>query len=159
MGWVGAPDPTGIAGVESAPVYRIWSEPVIHVGDCEIIPAASYEIRATPDGVVFTAPLSVSTIAQPAPKFYGDVVGVFNGSEWTAPQGVVNFADVTAVQQRAQSAATAPHVTRADVVTVGIGDPCLNRIGNTADVFLILKAFQSNAYPFTTDPALCPPCP
>lgn len=69
-GWVGLPDGNGLANVVTAmPAPRVWSEPVVHVADCDVHPVADYEIRTTGDGVTFSAPLMVRTIVQPSPKF------------------------------------------------------------------------------------------
>ncbi|MBI4717920.1 MAG: PQQ-dependent sugar dehydrogenase [Planctomycetes bacterium] len=158
--WVGDPDGTGIAqAVTTMPAPRVWAEPVVHVGDCEVIPVASFELRASPNGVVFTVPLVVNTIAEPLPKHWGDTVGDVQSGAWTAPNGVVNVNDFVAVLQKFLELATAPHLTVADVQGVSSTDPCLNRTANIADVFLLIKAFQGNAYPFTTDPSQCPGCP
>ncbi|MBI4717761.1 MAG: hypothetical protein HY763_08165, partial [Planctomycetes bacterium] len=183
-GWVGTPNASGIAGVlPLMPTPRNWPEPVVHVGDCPVVPDADYEIRATMDGITFSPALTVSTTPQPAPKFWGDTVGDFqslcsvggtacgpvgstcNGTGvcgmWTAPNGVVSVNDFLAALQKFQGVVTAPHVTVVDVV--GAGQPgqqsCLNRAGNIGDVFNLIKAFQGDAYPFTTDPAACPVCP
>lgn len=159
IGWVSAPDGAGMATVVAGPVSRTWPEAVIHVGDCEIVPAAEYVIRAS-DGVADSAPLTLPTIAQPAPKFWGDTVGGFSGS-WEPANGVVNVNDFVAALQRFQSLPTAPHVSIVDVVGAGLPgqEACLNRLGNVSDVFNLIKAFQGQAYPFTTDPGSCPVCP
>ncbi len=157
--WVGAPDANGMALAVNAPVTRVWSEPTVHVGDCEIVPDAAYELRTTNDGgVTFSPALVVNTIVRPAPKFWGDTVGAFDGVQWSAPNNIVNANDFLAALQKFQNIATAPHVTVVDVQAVSSIDPCLNRITNIADVFLLIKSFQGETYPFTTDPAACPPC-
>ncbi len=157
--WVTAPDANGLARCGSSPFYRQWPESVIHVGDCAIVPDATYELAATLEGVVFSDPLIVSTVPRPEPKFWGDTVGAFESGAWTAPNGVVNTNDFLAALQKFQNLPTAPHVTVTDVQSVSSTDPCLNRVTNIADVFILIQAFQGNAYPFTTDPASCPPCP
>ncbi len=158
--WVGLPDTDGIAPVSPTPVTRVWTEPVVHVGDCMIVPVATFEIRTTSDdGVSYTDPLVVSTIDQPEPKSWGDTVGSFDGAAWGAPNGIVNTNDFLAALQKFQNLPTAPHVTVVDVQSVSSTDPCLNRITNIADVFILIQAFQGNAYPFTTNPAACPSCP
>ncbi len=159
--WVTAPDANGLAGCGSSPVYHDWPFSVIHVGDCAIVPDATYEVAATLEGVVFSDPLIVGTVPRPDPKLWGDTVGEFNGGlwAWTAPNGIVNTNDFLAALQKFQNLPTAPHVTVTDVQSVSSTDPCLNRVTNIADVFILIQAFQGNAYPFTTDPASCPPCP
>ncbi len=160
VGWVGTPDANGIAKIEAAPVFRVWNEVAVHGGDCEIIPVAEYEVLATADGITFSPGLTVPTIELPSGgKFWGDTVGGFDGVQWTAPNNIVNANDFIAALQKFQNLPTAPHVTVVDVQSVSSTDPCLNRVTNIADVFILLQAFQGNAYPFTTNPAACPPCP
>lgn len=160
IGWVGNPDGNGIAKVEPAmPALRVWNEPVIHVGDCEIVPVAQYEIRAS-EGTGFSPPLLVSTIDLPSGgKPWGDTVGSFTGTEWTPPNGIVSVNDYLAALQKFQNLPSAPHLTVCDVQAVSTTDPCINRLVGIADVFLLVKASQGEAYPFITDPAACPPCP
>ncbi|MBI4718574.1 MAG: exo-alpha-sialidase [Planctomycetes bacterium] len=165
-GWVGVPDANGMTAVVAAPVTRVWSEPVVHVGDCAIAPVSTYEIRATADaGTTFSTPLEVSTIAQPAPKFWGDTVGQFGidtPNTWDPPNGVVNVNDFVAALEKFQNPATTRvHLTVVDVVGAGLPgfEACLNRTASIADVFNVIKAFQGEAYPFTTSPAACPVCP
>ncbi len=160
VGWVSAPDANGLAKIEPGPVTRVWNEATIHGGDCEIVPVAEFEVLATADGVTFAPGLIVPTIDLPSGgKFWGDTVGSFDGIQWTAPNNIVNANDFLAALQKFQNLPTAPHITVVDVQSVSSIDPCLNRIANIADVFLLLQAFQGNAYPFTTNPATCPPCP
>lgn len=160
VGWVGAPDAAGLAQIVPQPVTRVWAEAVVHAGDCEIGPVATYAILASSDGGgSFTAALAVSTVGQPVPKAWGDTVGEIQFGAWTAPNGVVNVNDFIAALQKFQATATAPHITVVDVQAVSSTDPCLNRLANVADIFLLIKAFQGGAYPFTTDPTTCPPCP
>lgn len=159
IGWIGTPNASGIAKVVPNPVFRAWPEATVHVGDCEIFPVASYEISATMDGFVFSDAWLGYTILEPLPKHWGDTVGSLVGIEWTAPNGAVNVNDYLAVLQKFLGVSTAPHISVCDVQSVSSTDPCLNQSGNIADVFLLIKAFQGNAYPFTMDAAMCPPCP
>lgn len=162
VGWISAPNASGLSSIVSSPVFRNWSEPVVHVGDCGIFPVAEYDLRCTGTGTIFSPPLSLFTIAQPTPKFWGDTVGSFGNvvaGQWDPPNGVVNVNDYVAALQKFLGVATAPHLTVVDVQAVSSTDPCLNKAANIADVFLLIKAFQGNLYPFVTDPAQCPPCP
>lgn len=159
--WVAAPDGTGESRCVAAPVYRVWTESVVHVADCEIVPVANYEVSATPDGIVFTTPLSVDTIMLPAlnSKLWGDVAGMNNGMEWTPPNLFTNVNDILAVLAYINNAPVKPEFQRANLQSISSGDPCLNAFINTADVFILVKAVAGDAYPFTTNPATCPVCP
>ena len=153
LGWVGAafeaPEDPGvwIARIVTAPVYRdTWPE-IVHIADCHVFPMASYEIRATMDELVFTNPFGVSTIAQPAPKYWADVVGTFDGVAWSAPDGSVGMDDVQAAIQKFQKKDTAPHLTWADV-----DGQVPNVILNFTDIQQIVQGFKGDPYPFG-----CPP--
>ena len=159
--WVDAPDGLGNSKCVSAPVFRIWTEAVTHVGDCEIMPVANYEVRASAEGTVFSPPLTLATIAVPAlnNKLWGDVAGINNGSQWTAPNQFSNVQDIVAVLSYITNLAIKPEFQRANLEAVSSGDPCLNNFVNTADVLIAVQAVAGGAYPFTSNPAGCPVCP
>jgi len=159
--WVAAPDANGDSRCVGSPVFRVWSETVVHVADCAIVPVANYEIRATVDGIIFSQPLLAQTIILPSlnNKSWGDVVGINNGSEWTPPNQFTNVQDVVAVLAYVSGSAIAPTRQQANLQAVSSSDPCLNAVVNTADVFIDVRAAAGDAYPFTTNPANCPACP
>ena len=159
VGWVGVPDSRGLAGLKTSPVMRVWTDMAVHVGDCAIIPNATYELRTTTDGGVFSQPFVVSTVAKPAGKDWGDTVGVLAQGAWTPPNGFANVQDVVAVLHNIQALPGAPHASVVDLQAISSSDPCLNRIVNTADVLIEVRAVAGNAYPFTANPAACTPCP
>ncbi|MBI4718956.1 MAG: S8 family serine peptidase [Planctomycetes bacterium] len=145
LGWVGAPDSTGVSRIVSAPVARVWWEPVIHVGACQIVPAAVYEVRTTADyGQTLSTPRLLPTAARPMPKYWGDTVGVFDGVAWTPPNNVVAVSDFFAAVRRFQGDPLAPHITWVDV-----HDVVPNGVINLTDVFLLIKAFQGEPCPYS----------
>ncbi|MBI4719360.1 MAG: hypothetical protein HY763_16315 [Planctomycetes bacterium] len=133
----------------TAPSTACRPESVVHLGDCPIIPAAEYEIRSTTDAATFTPPLTVSTVPQPVPKFWGDTVGEFRDPTWTPPNGLVTVNDFQAGIKKFQGEAS-PTFTWLDV-----HDEVPNAVINFTDIFLIVKAFQGEVYPFR-DPFSCP---
>ena len=164
--WVGVPV-NGISSLvpisEAAP-ERPWPEQVIQVTGCEIVPVATYEIRGALTGgsVLSNFELVVQTIEKPGVKFWGDTVGSFNGSYWTAPQGTVNIDDAVAVIKTWQGL-TAPNA--APVSWVDVEPTMTNRLINFNDVFAVLLAFvgtlEVGQYgpPRFCDPADCENCP
>ncbi|MFQ5589861.1 MAG: S8 family serine peptidase [Phycisphaerae bacterium] len=164
MGWVGEPDANSVSRVVDLPFYSTtWPVPV-HVGDCEILPAATYAIRATDDEVVFTAPLEVGTIAKPGARYYGDVVGTGTGDlpplpGFTPPNRVVNVSDTQAYILTAQGTSTpSAHETWIDLHGLGPGTPP-NYLINVADLQRILFGFEGQPYaqsPEHMDPTACP---
>lgn len=167
MKWVGEPFEAGCpSSCTGEFIARLVEEPfayysdnwpsAVHIGDCQVVPDAVYEIRAILDGADpgvlanFSAPLALETVARPAPKFWGDTVGEFFFAFWTNPNGIVNFNDVSAVLQGFTNNPVAPHRTWLD-----LHDQTPNYLINFADIQLAIKAFQGEPYPFA-EPASCP---
>ncbi len=150
VGWIDEPNGDSISRVSSVPLFRVWSEAMIHVADCEIAPATNYEISGTTDGVVFGDPIPVATADQPVPKFWADIVGPFDGSGWGPPNGLVSMDDIMAMVQKFQASPTAPDIKRADL------DPEIpNLILNMTDIMRCVQGFEGQPYPFS-DPISCP---
>ncbi len=156
------PGPCGdedwFASVDSTLYFDTWTLETLHVGDCEIIPVATYEIRACapPDGVVCSDPLTIGTIEQPfvSPGFrgnYGDVAGAVEPvtESFAAPDGVTNVIDVSAYILTKQNYGTAnkpqTHPTWVDLHGLGDGNPP-QYILNISDMGQILKAFAGDAW-------------
>ncbi len=158
IGWVGDPEElatdTFISRVVASPTFREWPDVLVNVGDCEIVPVATYEIRgAVDDGFpheTCTDALELHTIEHPFPKYWCDVVGDFVEGAWTGPNGVGNMGDIMAMLQGFSSAPGAPPVTWLDL------EPEVpNAIVNMTDVQRCVDAFKGGEYPFP-DPADCP---
>ena len=156
LGWAGEPNAEGHSLVVDQAFYTAdWPDPV-HVGDCEIVPVAIYEVRVIilgfdegdPDS--FSSALEIVTIPQPGLKFWADSVGELVGLNWTFPNGVTNFQDVVAVIQAFQLVPSAPSSTCAD-----IHPEIPNRIVNINDALFTILAFQGQQYPFS-NPSDCP---
>ncbi len=111
LGWVGEPFQVSdgcsplacgaedwIALVEPVAKYRLWTETTVHVGDCEIVPVATYELRTwrnqaeTPESELF------GTILKPDVRHYGDVAGPVDPGtgDYAPPDGFVNVIDIQA---------------------------------------------------------------
>ena len=150
LGWVGAPDTDGVSRVVATPFFDDSWPALVNVADCEIVPVAAYEIRPTPDGSSFGDPILTATIAEPSPKKWADVVGIFNGVAWTGPNGTVNMDDVLAGVHTFKRAAGAPHWTWID-----LGEEVPNAVVNFTDIQRIVQGFKAEPYPFSA-PADCP---
>ncbi len=166
LGWVAAPfDPgcqnedgspkagvcTGqfVSRISATPVLRSWTEPMIHLSGCHIVPVATYEIRATINEVLFSAPLALSTSDKPEGRSWGDSVGAFFG-EWSAPDGLVTANDIIAVVNTFQLTNAAMVTTRAD-----LGGEVPNFLVNSSDILFAVQGFLGLEYPFS-DPSDCP---
>ncbi|MCO6436319.1 MAG: hypothetical protein J5J06_04445 [Phycisphaerae bacterium] len=149
--WVDAPDAFAVSRLTCAPVYREWNEPMIHVGDADIRANSAYVVTplaetfdpGDPNG--YGAESTINTAFR-----WGDVVGSYDGSAWTGPNGIVNGIDVLAAVNRFENRPTAP-----PLVWVDIDGAVPNELVNGNDILRIVLAFQSPAYPFD-DPAPCP---
>jgi len=153
-----------VARLVSTPLFRDWSENLLHIGDCEIVPSATYEVRATMDGVTFSPPLVVGTIHRPGLWQFGDAVGVGTGAlppmpGFTGPNGVVNVTDIQAFQLTAQGdSSPSVHSTWVDLHGLGAGSPP-NFVLNVADIQRIKFGFLGQIFtdvPEQLDPADCP---
>lgn len=156
LGWVGepfeAPEDPGvwIAPVEDAPFYSDSWPSIVNLGDCEIVPAATFALRGTVEGTsVLSDPLELGTIVEPAPKKWADCVGAFTGAAWAGPNGVVNMDDVMAAVQKFLDDPTAPPLTWVD-----IDAEVPNAVLNFTDILQIVQGFKGNPYPFSA-PADC----
>ncbi|UCE61023.1 MAG: hypothetical protein JSU63_04575, partial [Phycisphaerales bacterium] len=140
-----------------------WPE-VVHIGACQIIPVATYEIRGTADGVYFSAPLEVGTILRPGVWYYGDTVGVGTGAlppapGFTEPNGIIGVNDITAYLLTAQGdSSPSAHTTWVDLHGLGDGAPP-NYLLNVSDLQRILIGHEGQRYGDAADqldPADCP---
>ena len=159
-----------IARVDTSPVFRLWPETTVHVGDCEIIPVATYEIQATGDGINFSAPLVIGTILLPelSPGFfagYGDVAEAPIAGQYQPPGQIGNVVDIGCYVNTVQNYPSASpsrvwaHKTWPDLAGLGVGSPP-NYILNAADLQAITQGLQDAKWldnPGHTYPADCPP--
>lgn len=160
--WVGTPDSQGNSPCLDHPTFRVWPESVVHVGDCEISPASDYRVYAMAvDSALNPFYLRVETIRTPVvnAKYWGDTVGVNDGTEWTPPDRLTNINDVLAILAYISGQANGPEFQTVNIMGTSTQNPCLNGFVNTVDVFLVVLALGGDPYPFTNDFANCPPCP
>lgn len=145
LGWVGEPDEDNVSAVVSTPYYSDSWPSVVHVGSCEITPVATYMLYTTKDAEVFDDGFEVSTIDDPGNWYWADIVGFKDGGSWTAPNGVVNFDDITAAIEIYLDTAGHPHWTCGDI------DPeTPDKVVNFTDIQYIVDSFTYyDEYPFT----------
>ena len=135
------------AHVVPSPVVVDWTPyDVVHIGDCEIAPTHRYLLSTTvaPPAGPFMTPLVVETIASPEGKFWGDVVGGYTGTEWTAPNGLVSVDDVVAFINL-KTYKPAPHITALELA--GAAPSYVNFYVNVTDLGMILQGFRGLEYP------------
>ena len=156
LGWVGEPFDASTLDFSIAPVgtftSHVVSEPalidwtafdVVHIGDCEIAPLHRYALSVTtdPSGELFSDPLFLQTISKADFHFWGDMVGHFDGTAWTPPNGVVGGVDIQA-WIFAFLSKPAPHITAVD-----LHPDVPNFILNVTDLTLVLEGVRGKQYP------------
>ena len=154
LGWVGdpvaaggdAPPGTLIASVVTVdPGFRVWSEPLVHITDCEIAPGRVYRVAVENcDTPGLFASLDMRTTPKPVGKDWGDIVGNFDGVSWSAPNGLVGVDDVLAMI-KFLTLKPAPHITVVDLV--GPAPTFVNTDVTATDLLILLRAFMGELYP------------
>lgn len=155
------------ANCNSTPVFRVWTEPVVHVGDCEIIPNSEYTVftnTAGPVEVLTGLAIKTSEVSSLNSKVWADSVGSFNGVEWTPPNRFTNVQDVLAILAFISNGAGRPRFTVVNLQATSSTDSCLNSFVNVSDVLIAVRGVASETYgPPSTgkiiDTATCPVCP
>ena len=145
------------AQLSDTAVYRVWTEDALHITDCQIVPVATFDVRATADGITFSEPLTIWTVEKPQ-VHYADCVGPQAGGAFTPPDGYVNVLDVQAYILAIQGRPTAPHTTWVDLHSTSM--PVVpQQILNIGDLQTIKFGFQGKTYvetPGHENPADCP---
>ena len=146
--WITVPeDSTGIVRLVNSPVYTTWPDTTIQVGDCEVIPAAEYEIRSivvNKDVAVagnYSTPLTVGTIDRPGESYWADVA---------PPLGSVDIRDIAALVDCFRELPTALPLVVCDLVP----ETPDKRI-DVRDVAAGVDAFKELQYPYSA-PTSCP---
>ena len=83
-----------------------------------------------------------ATIAKPQGKFWGDLVGSFDGSSWSAPNRLVGVDDVVSMISFLKLDSTRPHTTWVD-----LGGEAPNWLVNVSDLQFVLEGFGGKTYP------------
>ena len=128
-----------------------WPDECVHLIDCEVIPLARYEIWTTIPGTGYQSEfLIVETIEQPGAKCWADVAGIFDGTQWTPPNGYVGFDDIqTAVFYFTD------HPAKSHRTWVELADEGPDMVLNFGDILQLVLAFKGNSYPYA-NPSSCP---
>ncbi|MDX2197384.1 MAG: calcium-binding protein [Phycisphaerae bacterium] len=141
-GYVGTPVLVNFSGVDAAyvadvvenPVYRRWSEPVVHVRGCTIAPERSYDLTAETQDGQRSATITISTVVK-----WGDVAGATINSD---PNGIVDQVDVATVSRKQTNPASPIHTTRCDLAPLDV-DYFVSQV----DVGAANQALSGGTYP------------
>jgi hypothetical protein len=146
------------ARLADTPYFTEWSQSPVHIGDCEIIPGATYEVRRClpPTGDVCDEPITIPTAKQPllVPGYWGNFGDIASaplvaGQPYGPPDGFANVTDYSAVIFTIQNYGTTKqpqaHPTWVDLH--GLGDGIApNYIINVSDLQLILKVLEGGQW-------------
>lgn len=169
--WVQTPAQSGLdintAKCDATPNFRVWTEPVVHVGDCEIIPNSDYTVftnMAGPIEIPTGLAIKTAEVASLNTKVWADSVGSFNGVEWTAPNRFTNVQDVLGILSFISNSASRPEFPVVNLQAVSAPDSCLNPFVNTADVLIAVRGVAGDTYgPPNSGKIIntttCPVCP
>jgi hypothetical protein len=108
-----------------------------------IVPNTEYVVQPEDEFGAFVGPASSATTYE-----WGDITGTFLDGAWTAPNGIVDFQDVSAAVDRFRNPPTAPSLERCD-----IAPETPNGVVDFEDISYVVDAFRNLPYPFGL------PCP
>jgi choice-of-anchor B domain-containing protein len=137
-----------VSALRCDPLYRDWGGvDVVHLYGREIMPGATYEVRAVEEdcGSEELLRVSASNLFSTT-SLWGDVGGGANNT----PDGSVNFTDVSALVDGFRSLPSAPSLPQSDLVPV-VPDLVIN----FGDVSAAVDAFRGSPYNLG-GPAGCP---
>ena len=137
---------TLIAGVGADPGFRVWDETLVHIVDCEVAPGRVYRVEVEDVGLPgsFSA-LDMRTSPKPEGKDWGDIVGNFTGTEWTAGNFLVNVDDVSSII-KFLTLKPAPHLTRCEMLSAN-APLYVNMNVNASELGQIIRCFQGELFP------------
>ncbi len=141
------PPPTMRAAVlDCDPYYTDWSTyGTVHVYDAGIVQGSTYQLRlidSTCDrhnAGDYGPPLMVDMSA------IGDVVRDCGVTPCSAPQGAVDFVDISAVVEKFKNTPGAPRKARADIINSDIALPVPDRKVDFVDISYCVEAFRGSA--------------
>ena len=157
----GTPPPTFWAATLGCdPYYTDWSQyNGVDVYDDGIIPGATYEVRATHSGCDPDIPDNYSDPLEVVLSEAGDVVGLGPfGGVWDAPQGMVDFNDVTAVVDKFKGTPGSIRKARADITNGDLAVAKPDWKVDFVDIYCAVGAFRANPCP-VVGPPTDDPCP
>lgn len=127
----------------------------VHIGDCEIIPMATYAVRVTTDPLApdpeFSEDLIIGTIKKPGSFCWADCVGIWNGNEWTPPNEMTGFDDIMAAVFFFKT-----HPNKPNRTWVEVNDASPDMVVGFGDIQMIINGFKGWPYPSFPAPADCP---
>ncbi len=148
-------------GLTQTPIFCDWSaSPILHVHGCEVVPGNAYTIETLFDATTASAAITINTTAPDvvSSRQFGDSVGSFSGSMWSAPDGIVTTSDIIAAVQKFSNAGGPPHRARVDTDGKDV-----NTIIASNDILRAVRGFAADEFGFGATGCLkgtcVPSCP
>ncbi len=139
------------------PYYADWSDlGTIDIYDGAIVPGATFEVRAITEGCDLGNPDKYSDPLTITMSRVGDVVGDCGVTPCTAPQGVVDFVDISALVEKFKNTPSAPRKARSDIIHSDVAQPLPDHKIDFVDISYCVDAFRSLASPLPGPPASDP---
>lgn len=154
------PPPTMWAAVlDCTPFYTDWSVyGTVHVFDDGIVWDGTYDIRVLDSTCDMANPADYSEPLTVPLSRSGDIVGDCGVRPCTAPQGVVDFVDISACVEKFKNEPGAPRKARTDIINSDIAAPKPDQKVDFVDISCVVEAFRGSECvlpgPPPTDP--CP---
>jgi hypothetical protein len=155
------PTPTMWAAVLGCdPFYTDWSVyDTVHVFDGGIVAGSTYEVRLIDASCDCHNPGDYGPPLVIATSVAGDVVGTScSPPPCNAPQGVIDFVDISAVVEKFKNTPGALRKARADLINSTITLPPPDQKVDFVDISFCVDAFRGSA-PLPAGPPLVDPCP
>ena len=130
----------------------------VDVIDAGIIPEGVYEVRIIDITCSVGVPEAYSDPLVVTMSESGDIVGHYDDDAgwWTAPNGVVDFNDISACVDKFKNEPTAPRKARCDVTHADVFNPLPDKKVDFVDISCIVAAFRGTPCPLTGPPVIDP---
>ncbi|MGD2107956.1 MAG: hypothetical protein PVI86_01065, partial [Phycisphaerae bacterium] len=149
-----------VAFVTTNPGGAAWLTPAewgeLYVTGDLIIPDTLYVVQGDCGSPGSPGPSDPTAVAT---ALWGDVVGDYIAGEWTSPQGIIDFVDISSIVERFKASPIAPGVRRVDLAGPN-GNECVPQQNfiDFVDILSCVEAFRGLSYTDTWQQ--CPiPCP
>jgi len=139
------------------PAYADWTVyGCVDVFDDAIVPGATFAVEVITEGCDrtnsgnYSLPLNVTLSA------IGDAVSDCGVAPCTAPEGVVDFVDISAVVDKFRNLPGAPRKARVDLINSDVAQALPDKKVDFVDISYCVDAFRAQALPLPGPPAVDP---
>ncbi len=154
------PPPTyWAATLDCEPAFIDWSiYDRVDVYDASIVPGATYDVQIVDDTCQTSNEDHYSEALSVVMSASGDVVQDCGVQPCSAPHGIMDFVDISAVVEKFKNTPTAVRKARADVINTTTSLPSPDRKVDFVDISCVVNAFRGAPCPLP-GPPYDDPCP